>query len=102
MKEHFFWLSWVHFEHMGPFELHSPWWISGVHADGGESICAAVQARDEEFAKWSVERAYDNPPEERAALSWRFCKPRPRNWMPFTDRFPRAPWMKWPMDEFWV
>lgn len=98
-----FWISWFHKPAMGAFELHSPWWVSGSREvanrftfDEGHSeptICAAVRAEDEAAAKEAVTAAYDMRP---ADMEWRFCEPRPDDWSPFSGRFPRADWMKWP------
>jgi hypothetical protein len=89
-----FWLSWYCLDgDMGKFELHSPWWISGTRTDDDAStICAAVQAEDEEAAKEVVLASYDTRP---TALEWRFCEPRMSGWTPFGDRFTRKEWMKW-------
>lgn len=91
-----FWLSWMH-DPLGPnFELHSPWWRSGVAFMSDDSerhcICAAVEADDEDGAMAKVLSSYDRPPE----ITWRFCEPRANDWSPFGDRFRRADWMKWP------
>lgn len=89
-----FWLSWYCADDdMGKFELHSPWWISGTRmTDDASTICAAVQAEDEEAAKEVVSASYDIRP---ASLEWRFCEPRASDWTPFSERFPRWEWMKW-------
>lgn len=92
-----FWISWWV---DGSFELHAPWWFSGVRwttgTDGEDNeqscACAAVMAKDEEDAKRFVRESHD----DRAAnIEWRFCEERPRKWQPFSDRFPRADWMQW-------
>jgi hypothetical protein len=91
-----FWISWQHYmEAMGPFELHSPWWVSGYGNDEDgpyDSICAAVRANDEEAAKALVAASYDDAPD---TVKWRFCEPRPDTWTPFCERFPKTDWMKW-------
>jgi hypothetical protein len=99
---HNFWLSWEHHEAMGPFTLNSPWWISGegdkgTDAEGNDvgefkSICAAIKARDIKEAMRMVVEAYDRKP---VAMEWRFTKPRPKDWSPFSERFPQADWMVW-------
>lgn len=98
-----FWISWFHTPAMGGFELHSPWWVSGSREvvnrlafDEGHSeptICAAVQADDEDGAKEAVVASYDMRPSN---VEWRFCEPRADDWTPFNERFPKADWMTWP------
>jgi len=95
-----FWLSWIHRDGIGAFEIHTPWWVSGhrMAARGDEeldepTIVAAVQADDEDAAKEKVMSAFDKRP---AWLEWRFCEPRAPEWEPFSGRFPRADWMQWP------
>ena len=95
-----FWISWYHRPDMGAFELHSPWWVSGrrvTHEPLKDvleepTVVAAVQAVDEIAAKNIVRQSYDAPP---ADIEWRFCEPRPDDWTPFNDRFPKAAWMRW-------
>lgn len=88
------WVSWW-FDHVkhGPFELHSPWWVSGERmSDSALSICAAMIGSDEEYIKKRVAEAYDVLPED---LEFRFIEQRPDDWLPYSERFPRADWMKW-------
>lgn len=88
------WVSW--WGANGAFEYHGPWWISGEREDGLPCFCAAVRAKDEAGAKRVIEKAHDpgcSPGE------WRFVSVRLRGWEPFSDRFPRADWMKWPWPE---
>ena len=86
-----FWFSWYHEQSFGAFELHSPWWVSGS-TETANTVCAAVRAEDEEHAKRLVIESFDTAPTE---VEWRFVEERPADWSPFTDRFPRARWMKW-------
>lgn len=89
-----FWLSWYQDWVEGAFELHRPWWWTGVRADdGAATICAAIIAPDQEVAKALVVAAYERPPK---SVEWRFCEERPNDWTPFCDRFERKPWMRWP------
>jgi hypothetical protein len=89
-----FWISWYHTEDLGPFELHSPWWVSGYRGDDdAATICAAVHADSEHAAKNIIDRAYDSPPGQ---LEFRFCEARGPRWVPFSERFPKAEWMVWP------
>lgn len=91
-----FWVSWYSPRELGPWQLRSPWWVSGfaLEADGDvPTICAAVMAEDEAGAKQRVMASYDTEP---SGLEWRFCEPRPADWSPFNDRFPAAKWMQWP------
>ena len=86
-----FWVSWWQDGEVS-FELHSPWWRSGMRADGVSSICAAVMAADIPSAKAIIEKAHDKP----VSIAWRFVEIMPDDWTPFNDRFRRADWMKWP------
>lgn len=90
-----FWLSWYHCEGMSTFELHWPWWVSGYRfPDGADTICAAVVADNRDAARELVRNSYDAPiPSE---LEWRFVEERPEDWVPYTIRFARAAWMRWP------
>lgn len=98
------WISWYHHPDDGPFELHTPWWISGftMEEPARDTIVAAVQAEDEANAWDVVNEAYDARP---ARLERRFCdeledreqQPSAREpWStPENGRFPRADWMEW-------
>lgn len=98
-----FWVSWFHKAELGGFELHSPWWVSGARVVADRfnfdeqreepTLCAAVQAVDETAAREVVVSSYDRRPE---ALEWRFCEPRPDDWTPFSGRFQKQDWMRWP------
>jgi len=90
-----YWLSWYCPPHlMGKFELHWPWWISGLRVDDEhEVICAAVRAEDEEAAKRIIIDAHDEP--RPVDLEWRFVAEKPDDWSPFDDRFQKANWMQW-------
>jgi len=83
------WISWEATDLA--FEIHTPWWTSGV-SDNADMICAAVFAETEEDAKRYVINSHDNPPSD---LKWRFCFEKPKDWQPFSGRFPRRDWMKW-------
>lgn len=84
------WISfYVPDEHMGEFELHSPWWVSG-YGDGETIIVAAIRADDEEAAWQRVIDAFDDEAQYRE----RFCDPLGRD-TPFVDRFPQLSWMAW-------
>lgn len=94
------WVSWYAHKSALPggdvgFEIHTPWWISGQTwgPDGSQDIiCAAVAAPTAEDAKAYILASHDDPPDD---LAWRFVEPRPADWQPFCDRFPRADWMRW-------
>lgn len=91
-----FWISWIGPDH--GFELHWPWWVSGYRLGNDEdgdtpTICAAVQAKDEDGAKEIILACHDERPK---AIEWRFCSEREDGWSPFNSRFPRAKWMRWP------
>lgn len=93
-----YWVSWYSTAEMGEWELHSPWWKSGVRgSDHAATICAAIRAISPEEVRRKVAAAYDvrieNPLTD---IEWRFINQRADDWEPFTDRFPRADWMKWP------
>lgn len=91
-----YWVSWWWVPALGGWELHSPWWVTGTRGeadDEAQSICAAVMATSEEAAKEVIRAAHDNRPR---AIQWRFANECPEGWSPFTDRFPRRKWMKWP------
>lgn len=92
------WLSWLS---AGPFTLEWPWWISGaaLYSDNTtrDTICAAVMARNETHAKDIIRDAHDD---HRAKIQWRFVRvDLPQAWSPFSERFPRADWMQWPVAE---
>lgn len=88
-----YWISWYAPPELGPFELHSPWWISGRRcSDDALTICAAIQAADEDAVREVVYASFDERP---ASLEFRFCHEAEPEWIPFCDRFPRADWMVW-------
>lgn len=91
-----FWLSWYHTGDMGPFELHSPWWITGHRSDDTVMICSAIIAENDNEAEKLIKASYDTPPDE---IEWRFIAERGDKWSPFCDRFPRGDWMQWPENE---
>ena len=62
------------------------WWCSGYTEDGWATLCAAVDADNEEGAKSTVKIDW---PE---AGEWRYCEQRADDWMP-NDRFPLKDWM---------
>lgn len=97
-----FWVSWYD-TCGGKYELHSPWWRSGFRMGGADgeteepTVCAAIEATDEDAAKAAVIAAHDEPrPDD---LEWRFVEERPDDWSPYCDRFRAAPWMKWATSE---
>ena len=95
MKE--YWISWYAREDDGPFELTTPWWISGyVSATGLPIFVGAVRA-DSEGAAWqTIVDAHDNPPEK--GLIERFCDEMKGDKYPWDNpngRFQRADWMQW-------
>ena len=87
-----YWLSWWTAPALGSFELHRPWWFSGLRGDEERSVCAAVIADNEEAAMEVILAAYDTRPTE---LEFRFVEQKPDDWSPFNSRFPRRDWMKW-------
>ena len=90
-KARLFWASW--YAHpLVSYTLHSPWWVSGTRLDGSPVICAAIEADSSYAAIDAVIDAHDTMVE----LEWRFVEARPEGWSPFSERFPRADWMRWP------
>ena len=95
------WVSW--YGKHGTFELHSPWWNSGTRQasiGGGEwddIFYAAVLANSEDEALKVILDAHDNA--GAGIVEWRFAHPRPVDWSPFGDRFPRVDWMQWPEEK---
>lgn len=86
------WVSWCD-PSIDTFEWHGPWWESGRSVDDVAIVCAAVVAPTITAAMDRIRQAHDDP---KVVLIWRFCEPNPDDWQPFSDRFKRAPWMKWP------
>lgn len=86
------WIGWYSEPDLSEFELHSPWWVSGSTADGIPTMVACVLATTEASARAVILAAYDDPPDD---LEWRFVDPQADDFSPFSDRFPRAPWMAW-------
>lgn len=86
-----FWLSWV--GSVAGFEYHGPWWSSGWDVYGRPVHVAAVTAKDERAARKIIYDAYD---EGKWPAEWRFTEEKEEGWAPFSDRFQRADWMKWP------
>lgn len=94
-----FWIG-VWAVNLAAFEYHGPWWISGERelpegVGGGveRAIVAAVQAEDHDAAMRVLEGAWD-PGHCHGEV--RFVSDRADDWEPFTDRFARKAWMKWP------
>lgn len=78
------------------FEYEGPWWVSGVR-EGAASIVAAIMAPSARSAKEAILRRYEWPRPD--AIEWRFCQQMPAGSDPFSKRFPRADWMRWPAPE---
>lgn len=78
----------------GSFEYEGPWWETGFEPgeNGRRTFVAAVMAFDAEAAKEVIVRAHDQPAEWGGEWSWA----RVLDGEPFSDRFPRAGWMRWP------
>lgn len=93
---HPWWVSWYG---NGEFTYHGPWWCTGYapNSNGEYTIpifCAAVMADSEAGAQQVIRDAHDDPRD--GIDSWRFTDLCPTHWEPFTGRFPRAAWMRWP------
>lgn len=97
-----FWLSWTAKNEHGAWTIHSPWWISGYEIFSTSAryynedpiVCAAVMADRLTSAKEYIRLCHDNPP-PMDEIAWRFIEEKPQGWSPFSDRFPKADWMKW-------
>lgn len=87
-----YWLSWIHEDKFGAFELHYPWWCSGYDSKDNPTMCAAVKAKDKHGAREIILGCYDYLPDD---LEFRFVEQQENHWTPFSDRFPKADWMKW-------
>ena len=92
-----YWCSmWVKHRDISMFEYHGPWWVSGYTDDSG-SVCAAVMAEDEDAAKRVLANSFDDK-RSPETLEWRFVNEMGDK-SPFSDRFQRDNWMKWPWPE---
>jgi hypothetical protein len=92
-----FWLSWYGARDADgadlAFAYDGPWWQSGELFDDGTPIfVAAVIAASPVAAHDVIRAAHDDGVGPK---DWRFCEERSKDWSPFCERFPRAPWMKW-------
>lgn len=87
-----YWISWIHEETYGSFELYLPWWCTGYDSEDNSLICAAILAYNEEEAVNKIESSYDAKPQH---IIFRFIDEKEKEWSPFNDRFPKADWMKW-------
>jgi hypothetical protein len=85
------WISWYEPGDAGDYRpLTTPpedvmlgWWCTGVRSsDEAGTLCALVQADDEDAAKALIGEHWE--PE-----SWRFCNEVDEHWVPPADRFPR-------------
>ena len=89
-------ISWYGSEFPKAINPSWPWWLDGWTFDGaGVStpiIVGALIAKDAEEAKRLVSDARIGG----RVKEWRFCEEQPAGWTPFTERYPRQPWMKWP------
>lgn len=82
-------------EEMPSFEYHGPWWRSGTTMDDDEQtiVCCAVVAESEDAAESAIRSCFDPG---HGLCQWDGATKRPDTWEPFTERFPRAAWMRWP------
>lgn len=103
-----FWVRWeVRSALMPQFEYHGPWWTSGYGSvsadseDGEEETricCAAVMAESDDAAKGVILGSFDTK-EAASEVEFSFANERPVDESPYTDRFRRRDWMKWPWPE---
>lgn len=94
-----YWILWYSREEDRPFELQTPWWITG-ESDCNDVPCeiigAALKARDEKDAMEQVYKAHDVRPE---SIDFRLIEKQRDDWNPLADttgRYPPKKWMKWP------
>lgn len=89
------WVSW--YQPVGqPFELIHPWWrIDGRDTAGREAYCAALICMDEAAARAAIEDVQGGS----VPVLWRFVTRKENDWEPFSERFPRAEWMVWPVQK---
>lgn len=87
-----FWISW--YQPTGDYRpLTDPphpqvlgWWCSGFNSNEDATLCAVVEAADEDDAKLYVRVSW---PE---AVNWRFCEEKAADFVP-GRRFPLSGWM---------
>lgn len=99
------WISWNNYKKFGPFTLYFPWWISGCSIDDDENskydtIVAAIPFEKAILAEQIVLNCFDDSGDKIYQESeygdkevWRFNELKEGS--PFSERFPRAPWMWW-------
>lgn len=88
------WVSW-YTSPSNEFEYHGPWWITGSETGYNPDViyCAAVMADTEQAAQEIIRHSFDD---RTTPIRWRFTEDAEPGWEPFTDRFPRREWMRWP------
>lgn len=89
------WLSWYHLPSYSEFEMHTPWWISGMRLnDDAATIVAMVRAPSEQEAWRVVQAAYDIAP--KPGVEQRFCDEIPPGVpLPWDHEDPRFAWAEW-------
>lgn len=90
-----FWVSWYWTKKMGDFTLFCPWWIMGTRGEDDHIVHAAVPAETEDEARNVVRLAYDKAPR---SVEWRSCNEGDTP-EPYSERRPKAKWMKWPPEK---
>lgn len=80
-----YWISWHHKKEYGAFEIHSAWWFSGE-----DTICAAIDT--DMIPDRFIYLSYDTVPKH---IQFRFIEEKDKSFSPFSDRFPKADWMRW-------
>lgn len=90
-----YWLSWYHSTaELGMFKLSWPVWNVGQDGESDSEIMrAAVKAKNEEAAMHIIVSSYDDI--MAGDIEFIFVDEKPVDWSPFSDRFPKASWMKW-------
>ncbi len=88
-----FWISWCQPTRdyrpitFPPNDAIIGWWCSGEY-EGGNTLCAVVDAKSESEACRTIQRDWP----EAAIDGIRFCEVKPNDWKP-SDRFPITGWM---------
>jgi hypothetical protein len=88
-----FWVRWSSIYPLDTFEYHGPWWVTGWDSGDLPVVCAAVCAESAAHAQRVIASSYDIDHE----VEFSFTELKPDDWKPFSSRFQKQDWMKWPM-----